>query len=227
MRAFGMQLSCAVVLAAMSSGGVLAMPGAPAHDAGHAAKPSLHAAYQDDSLIARSTERMLGRGEFASMPEPASLMPHSRPALTSLTSSLVSVFKPPVVRDTLAQIEAQMCGGQPCAMRAWYLPGEGIYLEDTLHPESDLFDRSVLFHELVHYLQELNAEGEALDACNRWYQREVQAYGLQNRYLGLTGSSARVSHPGYPCRDARQATTGAAPLGARGVSEDGSQALAR
>jgi hypothetical protein len=224
MRAFGMQLSCAVVLAAMSSGGVLAMPGAPAHDAGHAAKPSLHAAYQDDSLIARSTERMLGRGEFASMPELVDSLLRLMPTLTRYHQP---DSQPPVFRVTRAQIEAQMCGGQPCAMRAWYLPGEGIYLEDTLHPESDLFDRSVLFHELVHYLQELNAEGEALDACNRWYQREVQAYGLQNRYLGLTGSSARVSHPGYPCRDARQATTGAAPLGARGVSEDGSQALAR
>jgi len=222
MRAFGMQLSCAVVLVAMGSGGALAMSDAPAPDAGEVAKPRLYAAYQDDVLVARFPERLLDRGQFASMTELVDSLLRLMPALTRYHRP---DSQPAVLRVARAQIHEKMCGGNPCSMRAWYLPDEGIYLEDNLHPETDLFDRSVLFHELVHYLQELNGEGAALDPCNRWYQREVQAYGLQNHYLALTGHSARVTHPGYPCRDAQQADSGAS-TSARGFREDGSQALA-
>jgi hypothetical protein len=41
----------------------------------------------------------------------------------------------------------------------------------------------------------------------------------------LTGHSARVTHPGYPCRDSQQVDRGS-PSPARGFREDGSQALA-
>jgi hypothetical protein len=222
MRAFGMQLSCAVVLAVMGSAGALAMSDAPAPDAGAAAKPGLYAAYQDDALIARSPERFVDRRQFASMTELVDSLLRLMPALTRYHRP---DLQPAVVRVARAQIQERMCGGNACSMRAWYLPDEGIYLEDNLHPETDLFDRSVLFHELVHYLQELNGEGAALDACNRWYQREIQAYGLQNHYLALSGHNARVTHPGYPCRDSQQADDGASTA-ERSFREDGSQALA-
>jgi hypothetical protein len=218
MRAFGMQLSCAVILVVVGSGGALAMSDAPS---GEVPARGLYA-YQDDVLVARFPERLLDRGQFASMTELVDSLLRLMPALTRYR---VPDSQPPVLRVARAQIEDRMCGGKACSMRAWFLPDEGIYLEDTLHPETDLFDRSVLFHELVHYLQELNAEGAELDACNRWYQREVQAYGLQNHYLALTGSGTRVTHPGYPCRGPQQADSGAPPE-ARGFREDSNEALA-
>jgi hypothetical protein len=220
MRAFGMQLSFAMVLAVVGSGSVLAMPDAPEPDAGEMAKPPLHAAYQEDAPVARAFA-FLDRTRFESMSELVDSLLRLIPALTQYHKP---DSQPLVFRVTRAQIEERMCGGIACAMRAWYVPDEGIYLEDNLHPETDLFDRSVLFHELVHYLQELNAEGAALDACNRWYQREIQAYGLQNHYLALTGSGARVTHPGYPCRGTQQ-VDGGAPDAQRGFRDDGSQAL--
>jgi hypothetical protein len=216
MRAFGMQLS--LILAVLGSGGALAMSDMPP---GAAPTPGLYA-YQDDALLARSPERLLDRGQFASMTELVDSLLRLMPALTRYHTP---ASQPQVFRVARAQIAERMCGGTACNMRAWFLPEEGVYLEDTLHPETDLFDRSVLFHELVHYLQELNGVGAELDECNRWYQREVQAYGLQNYYLSLTGHSARVTHPGYPCRGSQQADGGASP-DARGFREDSSQALA-
>jgi hypothetical protein len=222
MRAFGMQLSSVMVLAVVGSAGTFAQSDALAAGAGGMAPPRLHAAYEDDALIARFPERLLDRGQFQSMTELVDSLLRLMPALTRYHKP---DSQPAVLRVARAQIEERMCSGNACSMRAWYLPDEGIYLEDSLHPETDLFDRSVLFHELVHYLQEINGEGAELDACNRWYQREVQAYGLQNHYLALTGHGARVTHPGYPCRGSQQADTGtSAP--ARGFREDGGQALA-
>jgi len=217
MNPFGLQLFSVTFLAALSSGVALAMPDVPPPDAGEVPKPAWYAAYQEVPGAAGSHERLLDRGQFESMTEVVDSLLRLMPALTQYHKP---ASQPRVFRVTRAQIEKEMCGGRACTMRAWYLPDEGIYLEDNLHPETDLFDRSVLFHELVHYLQELNPEDAALDMCNRWFQREIQAYGLQNQYLALSGNAARVTHPGYPCRDWNQAS----PTG-RGVREDGSQAL--
>ena len=199
------QVSSAIVLVALSSG----LAAADACEPGELAYP---AAYQEELLAARSGEHPVERGQFESLPELVESLLGLIPALTQYHHP---DSQPPVTRVTRAQIEDTMCGGAACAMRAWYLPEHGIYLEDNLHPETDLFDRSVLLHELVHYLQELHGEGAELDACNRWYQREVQAYALQNRYLALAGSQLRVTHPAYPCQDASVVRTG---VGADGVS---------
>jgi hypothetical protein len=216
-----MRLSLVIALTALDCGGALATPDALVQGAREATQAPLHAAYQEDVPIARSVA-FLDRTRFESMGE---LVDSLLSLIPKLTQYRKPDSRPLILRVTRAQIEEKMCGGQTCAMRAWYIPDEGIYLEDNLHPETDLFDRSVLFHELVHYLQELNAEGAALDACNRWYQREIQAYGLQNHYLALTGNGVRVTHPGYPCRDAQRSAGGQAP-GQRSFGEDASQALA-
>lgn len=192
------QFSPAIVLVVLGSGLAAASP-----DDG---EPARNAAYQEGLLASRSGEHPVALDQFASLPDLVDSLLRLIPALTQYH---YPESQPQVFRVTRAQIQDTMCGGAACPMRAWYLPEQGIYLEDNLHPESDLFDRSVLLHELVHYLQELNGEGAHLDACNRWFQREVQAYGLQNRYLGLAGCRSRVAHPAYPCRDASMVRSGA------------------
>ena len=62
-------------------------------------------------------------------------------------------------------------------------------MDDRLSPETDLVHRSILLHELVHYLQEINGAGASMDECDRWLYREREAYRLQNQYLGLIGNS--------------------------------------
>jgi hypothetical protein len=96
---------------------------------------------------------------------------------------------PPVTKVSRAEIERTICNG-PCPVKAWHMPGEGIFMDDRLSPETDLVHRSILLHELVHYLQDINGQGASMDECDRWLSREREAYRLQNQYLGLIGNSA-------------------------------------
>ena len=83
------------------------------------------------------------------------------------------------------------------AARAFYRPGEGIYLDDSLKPEANLFDRSILLHELVHYVQDMSGERADVKPCLRWYQREQEAYAIQKVFLGMTGSPTRVGYSAH------------------------------
>ena len=45
---------------------------------------------------------------------------------------------------------------EPCRVQAYYLPGEGIFIDETLNVATDGFARSILLHELVHHHQRMN-----------------------------------------------------------------------
>jgi hypothetical protein len=98
----------------------------------------------------------------------------------------------------LAEIHQRLCGG-PCAIRAAYVPGEGLYIEETMRPLSNPYDQSILFHEVVHHVQVATASHPARDECHRWREREIEAYALQNRFLFALGAPSRVFDPGVPC----------------------------
>ena len=89
-----------------------------------------------------------------------------------------------------------------CAIKAWYKPGEGIFLDESLQPETNTFDRSILLHELVHYFQDSSGYYRDASPCDRWLQRELDAYDVQNRYLGAIGSPRRVAYAGNNCHAA-------------------------
>ena len=114
----------------------------------------------------------------------AKLMDSLLDAIARLSTYEKPATMPPVSRVRRAEIERTICRG-PCSVKAWYLPAEGIFLDAELAPETSAIDRSILLHELVHFVQDLNGEGADLDACERWLHREREAYALQNRYLML------------------------------------------
>ena len=105
---------------------------------------------------------------------------------------------PSVYRIPHAEMENYVCGTH-CAIQAWYKPGDGIFLDDKLTPETNLFHRSILLHEMVHYFQDMAGEYANMDACNRWFHRELDAYTVQNRYLGVIGHPTRVGYTGTNC----------------------------
>ncbi len=105
---------------------------------------------------------------------------------------------PNVYRVPHAELENYVCGTH-CSIKAWYKSGDGIYLDEILKPETSVFDRSILLHELVHFLQERAGEYENMDDCHRWFHREVDAYNVQNRYLGVIGHPSRVAFTGDNC----------------------------
>jgi hypothetical protein len=118
----------------------------------------------------------------------------------------LSHHRPPKVapiihRVSHAELENYVCETN-CAIKAWYKPGEGIFLDNTLQPETNTFDRSILLHELVHYFQDSSGYYRDASPCDRWLQRELDAYDVQNRYLGAIGSPRRVAYAGNNCHAA-------------------------
>ena len=83
--------------------------------------------------------------------------------------------------------------GSPCHIQAIYHPDFGLMLSEELNIEHSLYDRSVVFHELVHHVQHVNAKfGELHTACEQRAAAEQEAYQLQNRYLAANGYSQPV-----------------------------------
>ena len=81
---------------------------------------------------------------------------------------------------------------KPCAVHAAYIPDRGVLLAENLDPINVPLDRSILVHELVHYLQEINHRYSDLTPCKRWFQREHEAYAVQNQYLYKINANRHV-----------------------------------
>ena len=100
---------------------------------------------------------------------------------------------PVIHRLSHADMENYVCETN-CAIKAWYKPGEGIFLDSSLQPETNTFDRSILLHELVHYFQDMSGYYRDATPCDRWLQRELDAYDVQNRYLGAMDQVAKKTN---------------------------------
>jgi hypothetical protein len=131
-------------------------------------------------------------GDTAPMTE-AELVPALLNAIDQLSKYPRAVSVPEIRRIPHVELAQMVCGG-PCPARATYRPGEGIYLDDTLKPETNPFDRSVLLHELVHFVQEMANEHGDMRPCLRWYYREQEAYAIQKTFLVIIGSPVRVAY---------------------------------
>lgn len=101
---------------------------------------------------------------------------------------------PPLIRKVPGSLVQQYACQKPCGALAVYRAGEGVYLDESMEPETNVFARSVLLHELVHYVQDVNKELLDLKECERWYRREQEAYAVQKRFLEIVGSQIRVAY---------------------------------
>ena len=101
----------------------------------------------------------------------------------ALTGKPVPETLPEIYILPAAVMQERACKG-PCRIKAFYVPEEGVYLSDALDIKNDVDAKSILLHELVHYIQ--SARG-AFDAsgidCDRWYDQEMEAYEVQNAFL--------------------------------------------
>ncbi|HZP89262.1 MAG TPA: hypothetical protein VFB54_20820, partial [Burkholderiales bacterium] len=130
-------------------------------------------------------------------------------ATVRVLSPYRATTEPPLVQSVpIGQLRARLCAAA-CALRAAYVPGEGLYLDDSMHPDRNRLHQSVLFHELVHHAQEASGAYADLDECNRWRLREIEAYALQNRFLSEMGVASRVMDPGGTCPTTKAQTFGA------------------
>ena len=153
----------------------------------------MYSNYADDGSVV--SRKFLGNAGADVLSE-AELVPALVSALDQLSKYHRPVAVPEIIRVPHERIEAIVCHAK-CAALAAYRPGEGIYLDETLEPETDLFARSILLHELVHYVQDMSDEHGDMRQCERWYRREQEAYAIQKIFLFMTGSPTRVGYSAH------------------------------
>ena len=86
-----------------------------------------------------------------------------------------------------------------CRVAAWYDNDGTIFLDTRLANLEDPIIRSVVVHELVHYLQDLSGEYKGGD-CREQVRREQHAYAVQRTYLNRIAGQFAATYPVYgPC----------------------------
>lgn len=105
---------------------------------------------------------------------------------------------PQIQRVSAVEIQQKICGGRACIVKAFYHPEWGVYVDEALDVQNNVFDRSILLHELVHHLQKTTGKFDAVsNFCVRRNVQEMEAYGIQNRYLADQGASRRALVMGW------------------------------
>jgi hypothetical protein len=100
---------------------------------------------------------------------------------------------PPDIHIVPAHVMQQKACGKPCAVKAFYHPEWGVYLDEKLDLAGSPFDRSVLLHELVHHVQNVSGRFERMPlSCERNQLAEMEAYKVQNLYLAAATSRSRA-----------------------------------
>jgi hypothetical protein len=93
---------------------------------------------------------------------------------------------PPVNFASTTVLNEMICPRAPagCGILGVFADGE-IYLNEEFDLKENAYARSILVHEIVHWLQHLNNEygSGTYEACVAANRREVEAYGVQNAYL--------------------------------------------
>jgi hypothetical protein len=91
------------------------------------------------------------------------------------------------------------CNGiEKCDAVAWYNDDkEIIFLDKRLDGHTDAYTRSVVVHELVHYLQDINGEYNDID-CDLYAKREREAYSVQKQYLNKIAGKFVAMYINYP-----------------------------
>jgi hypothetical protein len=85
---------------------------------------------------------------------------------------------PTVEYKTESYFHEHACGGRPCSILAWYDNNGSMYLNDRLQQKTDVMTRSMLVHEMVHYLQDLSGRYDN-SSCEDHAKREREAYAIQ------------------------------------------------
>lgn len=88
-------------------------------------------------------------------------------------------------------------GNEKCDVVAWYNDEGSIFLDNRLEGNTDAFTRSVVVHELVHYLQDISGKYSEMD-CDLYAKREREAYSVQKQYLNTIAGKFVVMYMNYP-----------------------------
>jgi hypothetical protein len=128
-------------------------------------------------------------------------------AIHALSGYPVPATLPPIQAVPVEVMQQKACG-KPCAVKAFYHPEWGVFFDEKMDLAANDFDRSVLLHELVHYLQSTGGRFEKMPiTCERNQLAEAEAYKIQNLYLSSVNSARRALFTGWTgtCAESRTA----------------------
>ena len=94
----------------------------------------------------------------------------------------------------------EACYGGPCDVIGWYRDTNIIYLDVKLKDDESAYVASLVVHELVHVLQHRSGKfPNSRKDCKQHYEREREAFSVQNSYLARVGSPAMVFRQPAAC----------------------------
>lgn len=95
-----------------------------------------------------------------------------------------------------------VCLGNPkCRVAAWYDDNGVIYINNHLKDKEDAITRSLIVHELAHYLQDLSNKFKSR-TCQDHLIREREAYSIQRQYLNkIAGQFVAIYMEYPPCQE--------------------------
>ena len=109
---------------------------------------------------------------------------------------------PTVVYKPESYFHEHACGGRPCSILAWYDNNGAIFMDKRLQQQTDVMTRSMLVHEMVHYLQDLSGRYDN-SSCEDHARREREAYAIQREYgIRASGSVLFIRKVIPPCPQA-------------------------
>jgi hypothetical protein len=94
-------------------------------------------------------------------------------------------------------VDVACAGNEKCKAVAWYNNKNTIFLDDRIKGNTDANTRSVVVHELVHYLQDLSGKYEEMN-CDLHAKREREAYSVQRQYLNKIAGRFVAIYMNYP-----------------------------
>lgn len=89
-------------------------------------------------------------------------------------------------------------GNKKCKVIGWYNDQDIVYVDDRLVTLDSRFERSLVVHEFVHYLQHISGEFEA-GTCEAFVQREREAYTTQRAFIMTYGVAPTMSFHQHSC----------------------------
>jgi len=94
-------------------------------------------------------------------------------------------------------VENVCLGHKKCSVAGWYDDNGTIFLDERVKGQYDAMTRSLIVHELVHYLQDLSGKFDA-ESCDDHNRREREAYSVQRQYLNKIAGRFSVIYLNIP-----------------------------
>ncbi len=89
-------------------------------------------------------------------------------------------------------------GNDKCRVVGWYNDQGIVYIDKKLDALNSRFERSLVVHEFVHYLQHISGKFKT-GTCEEFIQREREAYTAQRDFIMAYGSMPSMSFYQHSC----------------------------